>query len=68
MTIENGNYTATVTKKTDGYGDQVFSVKVLCMTGTHVEGDVLFLKNYDKESVALRAAKRELAKRKQCIQ
>jgi hypothetical protein len=64
MTIEikSGNHKATVTQITDGYGDTAFRVLVLCMTGTHSNGDVLFLRNYDKESTANRAAKRELMK------
>ena len=62
MTITNGNHTATVKQITDGYGDTAYRVTVLCMTGTHDAGDVLFLRNYDKESTAKRAASRELAR------
>lgn len=62
MTINQGNYKATVTETTDGYGDKVFRVKVLCMTGTHVEGDVRFLRDYSNETTAKRAATRELKK------
>lgn len=62
MTITNGKHTATVKQITDGYGDIAYRVTVLCMTGTHDGGDVLFLRNYDKELTAKRAASRELAK------
>jgi hypothetical protein len=57
-----GNYKATVNQITDGYGDTAFRCRVLCMTGTHSEGDVLLLKNYDTERAAFAAARRELKK------
>jgi len=62
MTLTANNYKATVKQITDGYGDTAYRVCVLCMTGTHVEGDVLFLKNYSTERAAKAAAKRELKK------
>lgn len=62
MTKTQGNYKATVTQVVDGYGDSVFRVKVLCLTGTHVDGDVCFLKDYENEDTANRAAVRELKK------
>ncbi len=63
MTLTNGSYKATVTRVEDnGYGDVGYRVKVLCFTGTHAEGDVRFLKTFDSESAATRAARRELAK------
>jgi len=60
--IENGNYKAIIHKTTNGYGNQCYRVRVLLMSGTHSEGDVLFLREYEKESTANRAAKRELKK------
>jgi hypothetical protein len=60
--LNSGSHAATVTSIIDGYGDAAYRVKVLCMSGTHADGDVLFLKNYTKESTANNAAKRELKK------
>jgi len=60
--ITSGNYKATVKQIQDGYGDTAFRVIVLCMTGTHIEGDVRFMKNYDTERAAMAAARRELKK------
>jgi hypothetical protein len=60
--MKKGNYKASVKKINDGYGDTVFRATVLCMTGTNAGGDVVFAKNYDTESAALKAARRELEK------
>ena len=60
--ITSGNYKATVKQIQDGYGDTAFRVMVLCMTGTHEAGDVLFMKNYNTERAAMTAARRELKK------
>ena len=63
MKFTSGNYKATVTKiENDGYGCTSFRVCVLCMSGTHDSGDVLFLKSYDTERGATSAARRELKK------
>jgi hypothetical protein len=55
--IQAGSYKATV-KPIHGE----FQVTVLCMSGTHAGGDVLFLKSYTSQSRALTAAKRAIAK------
>ena len=60
--ITSGNYKATVKQIQDGYGDTAFRVMVLCITGTHEAGDVLFMKNYNTERAAMTAARRELKK------
>ena len=39
-----------------------YKVRVLCMTGTHDSGDVLYLKNYATEKTAIAAASRYLKK------
>jgi hypothetical protein len=63
MNFTSGNYIADVTKiENDGYGCISFRVRVLCMTGTHAAGDVIFLKSYDTERAAAAAARRELKK------
>jgi len=60
--LTNGNYKATITHCQDGYGDMTYKVRVLCMTGTHASGDVLYLKNYATEKTAIAAASRYLKK------
>jgi ribosomal protein S28E/S33 len=52
-----GNHKARVTHVHNKY-----RVIVMCMSGTHSEGDVLFLQSYEKEATAMRAAKRKLEK------
>lgn len=58
MTTTNGNYTATIVMHANGD----YRVTVLYLNGTHQFGDVCFAKTYDRKTIALRAAKRELAK------
>ena len=60
--LTSGNYKATITHCQDGYGDMTYKVRVLCMTGTHDSGDVLYLKNYATEKTAIAAASRYLKK------
>ena len=60
--LTNGNYKATITHCQDGYGDMTYNVRVLCMTGTHASGDVLYFKNYATEKTAIAAASRYLKK------
>jgi len=60
--ITNRNHKATITHLQDGYGEMTYRVFVLCMTGTHINGDVLFLKNYATEKNAINAANRFLKK------
>jgi len=54
-----GSYQSTVTSiESNGYGDSEYRVKVTYNNGLNVS----FLRSYDKEATAHRAAKRELAK------